>query len=66
MGTLVAQYENMNYLLNRTYVYIGLLRLVIFFNRLASIFKPQNAAFFPEVLVLLQWFLSEKRFASQI
>ena len=66
MGTLVAQYENMNYLLNRTYVYIGLLRLVIFFNRLTSIFKPQNAAFFPEVLVLLQWFLSEKRFASQI
>lgn len=66
MGTLVAQYENMDYLLNRTYVYIGLLRLVIFFNRLASIFKTQNAAFFPEVLVLLQWFLSEKRFASQI
>ena len=66
MGTLVAQYENMDYLLNRTYVYIGLLRLVIFFNRLASIFKAQNAAFFPEVLVLLQWFLSEKRFASQI
>ena len=52
MRTLVVQYENMNYLLNLAFIYIGLRRIVVFHSRVASIFKTQIADFFPEILVL--------------